>query len=205
MRTAIDETGRTYGEWTVIKRVKGGGGNARWLCQCSCGRQGIVSGTTLRMGTSRSCGKCGLAKIKPGMRIGNFEVIDSTPVRTKGRIAYRVRCKCGREMYKSVNDMKAVRACRECRREEWIIDETGNRYGSLLVLGRCEKPEYVASNCRTWWLCRCDCGNTTKATGAQLRLGQRKSCGCGRRGRNGWIREDDKGGGREFLKYPQAQ
>ena len=170
MRTAIDETGNIYGEWTVIKRVKGGG-NARWLCQCSCGRQGIVTGTTLRNGTSRSCGKCGLSRIKTGMQIGSFEVLDNTPQYVNSRIVYKVRCKCGREMYKSVTDMRVTGACRACRREAMIIDETGNRYGSLVVLGRCDRPEFMASNCRTWWLCRCDCGNTTKATGAQLRLG----------------------------------
>ena len=179
MRPAIDETGNVYGEWTVLRRAEGGT-NAKWVCRCSCGRQGLVAGSTLRTGKSRSCGKCNLYKVKPGMQFGNWTILDGEPVKQGNNILYHVRCKCGRDKYMRTSDMLKVGSCRECKRESMIIDETGHRYGKLVVLGRCEKPEFTAVECKTWWLCRCDCGNEVKATGAQLRKGQRVSCGCAR-------------------------
>lgn len=56
-----------------------------------------------------------------------------------------------------------------------LIDEIGNRYGALVVVARAGSTvSYKAQ-----WLCQCDCGNTTVAVGNNLRMGHRKSCGCG--------------------------
>lgn len=52
-------------------------------------------------------------------------------------------------------------------------DETGKRYGSLLVLERAENDNLN----RAQWKCQCDCGATTVVLGYKLRQGQ-KSCGC---------------------------
>lgn len=57
---------------------------------------------------------------------------------------------------------------------EFLKDETGNRYGRLVVIKRvCNSKSRSAK-----WLCRCDCGNETTPNGFQLRNGQTKSCGC---------------------------
>ena len=51
---------------------------------------------------------------------------------------------------------------------------TGQRFGSLFVLGKTEpQPDGVAR-----WHCRCDCGNECIVRGASLRRGQRTDCGC---------------------------
>ncbi len=49
--------GQKFGKWTVV----GHAGVARdrhiqWICLCDCGRKKIVSSTSLRFGSSRSCG-----------------------------------------------------------------------------------------------------------------------------------------------------
>jgi len=54
-----------------------------------------------------------------------------------------------------------------------LIDETGNTYGRLTVLGRADNE-----GTRAKWLCECECGNHTSVTGKQLRTGHTKSCGC---------------------------
>lgn len=59
------------------------------------------------------------------------------------------------------------------------IDETGNRYGRLMVLG------YVGSRgtakaTRARWRCRCQCGTEVTVNGLDLRSGNSKSCGCWR-------------------------
>lgn len=49
--------GLSFGRLTVLKRAENGsGGNARWLCRCTCGGSTISVGTLLRSGRSASCG-----------------------------------------------------------------------------------------------------------------------------------------------------
>lgn len=53
------------------------------------------------------------------------------------------------------------------------IDLTGQRFGRLVVI------EYShVSNRNKYWKCQCDCGNTSIVSGALLRNGHTKSCGC---------------------------
>ena len=52
-------------------------------------------------------------------------------------------------------------------------DLTGKRFGKLTVLKKSDK-----SNRRLYWVCQCDCGNTTIVKGDVLRQGLQKSCGC---------------------------
>lgn len=54
-----------------------------------------------------------------------------------------------------------------------IIDETGNRYGRLTVLGPGPKCRQGRS-----WLVRCECGSEKAVMGGSLRSGTTKSCGC---------------------------
>lgn len=54
-----------------------------------------------------------------------------------------------------------------------LKDETGKRYGRLLVLERAG----TKNGCATW-LCQCDCGNKTIVYGSTLRSGETTSCGC---------------------------
>lgn len=56
-----------------------------------------------------------------------------------------------------------------------VKDETGNRYGRLLVLKRVENHPTRGD---AQWLCKCDCGNEKIIRGVQLRSGKSKSCGC---------------------------
>lgn len=52
-----DLTGKTFGRLTVIERAgSGAGGQAMWLCQCSCNKQTVVRGQHLRNGNTKSCG-----------------------------------------------------------------------------------------------------------------------------------------------------
>lgn len=46
----------------------------------------------------------------------------------------------------------------------------------LVILSRTTGPRRG-----TWWLCRCDCGNTKAVTGSALKLGRTVSCDCRRR------------------------
>jgi hypothetical protein len=63
-----------------------------------------------------------------------------------------------------------------------IIEMAGRRFGRLLVLA----PAgcwYEGRARRAAWRCVCDCGNTITTTGARLREGTTRSCGCWQRER----------------------
>jgi hypothetical protein len=61
-----------------------------------------------------------------------------------------------------------------------IKDETGKRYGRLLV----ESRDASMYRGRAAWLCRCDCGVEIRVGGESLRSGNTTSCGCYQRERN---------------------
>ena len=53
-------------------------------------------------------------------------------------------------------------------------DETGKRYGNLVVVGL----DHIDKKHNAKFLCQCDCGCTTVVKGCNLRSGKTKSCGC---------------------------
>jgi len=57
-----------------------------------------------------------------------------------------------------------------------LINEIGNKYSRLTVVGRAANQDTTAV-----WHCFCDCGNKTEVTGKKLRMGLVKSCGCYRK------------------------
>jgi hypothetical protein len=59
-----------------------------------------------------------------------------------------------------------------------IKNEVGNRYGKLVVLKRDEDFSNPKKRKNAYWICQCDCGNTTSVIGTKLRNGETKSCGC---------------------------
>ena len=56
-----------------------------------------------------------------------------------------------------------------------FIDEKGNRYGKLVVLGRAGKEH---GRDQVYWHCRCDCGSKVVVGSRSLRNGRTRSCGC---------------------------
>lgn len=54
-----------------------------------------------------------------------------------------------------------------------IKDLTGQRFGRYTVIGFAGVKNKTA-----YWKCRCDCGNERVVSGAELRRGKSKSCGC---------------------------
>lgn len=57
-----------------------------------------------------------------------------------------------------------------------FIDITGKKFGRLTALYRLHNV-----NCKTKWLCICECGNLKEITTNSLQGGKTKSCGCYRK------------------------
>jgi hypothetical protein len=62
------------------------------------------------------------------------------------------------------------------------IDETGNRYGRLIVISKAETLK-KGNKTLAQWNCICDCGQERIALGHVLRSGKLLSCGCLKRER----------------------
>ncbi len=62
--------GEKYGRLTVKSRAENDKhGKTRWLCECSCGKQTVVTGTALRTGNTSSCGCLWEERDKTKMKI----------------------------------------------------------------------------------------------------------------------------------------
>ena len=70
----IDLEGQQFGKWTVLGRDSGGdraSKAAHWSVECECGRKGVVLGSDLRSGHSKSCESCGSTKYDYKMDLSN--------------------------------------------------------------------------------------------------------------------------------------
>ena len=56
-------------------------------------------------------------------------------------------------------------------------DLSGQRFGDLTVIKRCEDYVSIKGVHRTQWLCMCNCGRKTKIIGRDIKNGKTKSCG----------------------------
>lgn len=117
-----NEVGNTYNYWTVIARAENDTqSRAQWLCRCKCGNEGIVKGSSLRNGKSKSCGcyqKQRTSEVTTknlvGQTIGNFTVLESI-MGEKGKARHKWRCRCNLcgndEVYISTDNIKQQESC----------------------------------------------------------------------------------------------
>lgn len=70
------QIGHCYGHWVIVGEAQKMGSDMRYLCQCRCGTEKLVSAITLRNGSSTSCG-C-MRKEKPP-KISDFELQPTPP------------------------------------------------------------------------------------------------------------------------------
>lgn len=120
-----DITGMRFGYVIVIKETdpivrNNGNIERRWLCRCDCGNQVIINRSTLKEGTSTSCGcKTKPIEIKPGDRFNKLLILKQVEnVREKTghkRRAFLCRCDCGNIVIIKGHDFNKNRiSCGHC-------------------------------------------------------------------------------------------
>lgn len=181
MPKAIDLTGQKFGKLTVIEKDKpyytsGGHKQVKWLCKCECGNVVSVTSANLRSGNTTSCG-CNKCPDIKGMRFGKLIVISSPKM--KGKYKYcTCKCDCGNTVDVRMHLLTGgyTKSCGCLRKiSKNFIDLSGHRFGKLTVIER-----IGTKNNSPYWKCKCDCGNYTNATSANLKSGNVISCGCQR-------------------------
>lgn len=98
----IDLTNLEFGFWRVLRR---GSGRKLWVCQCRCGVEKEIDGSSLKQGDSNSCG-CNranlrtenIANTKIGKKFGRYQVLAFTRNQKSGvgnRKMWLCLCACG--------------------------------------------------------------------------------------------------------------
>ncbi len=116
------------------------------------------------------------AKDFTGNKFGMLTALER--IKTDKGIVYKCQCDCGNIIeVKSSNLISGNTHSCGCYRKisSRIIDLQGKKFGRLTAIERTAEYGNVSG---VKWVCQCDCGNTTIVSGAKLRSGETKSCGC---------------------------
>lgn len=120
-RNIKDRTGQRFGRLVAVRlEDPQARGTARWVCRCDCGKEKVVSGSSLQQGGVRSCG-CLVkdTRVSPivdrvGQRFGRLVVLRLGVGRVAGGgVRWVCRCDCGNEKVVNGPAMVAgnVRSC----------------------------------------------------------------------------------------------
>lgn len=132
-----------------------------------------------------------------GQRFGRLVVIKQS--KTKGKqTCWDCVCDCGKTKTARSDLLRKgwTQSCgclsSELTRERRLKKIAGQKFGMLTAIKRI--PASKSGDGRTRWLCKCDCGKTTKVVTNQLTTGHTKSCGCRKEKMKGLDHPSWKGG-----------
>lgn len=201
------EFGDVFGRWTVKgyagKRKVGKQNKDYWNCDCECGTNKDVLGEILKNGRSTSCGcltkentiKSAINKrtalVNVGDIYGNWKVLEYSgkdPFNDdyigNNFNTYLCECQCDWKTQKIIFASHLIsgntKSCRRCANTKSLV---GQKFGKLSVLKLdLDKSNEISKNSlrptRTYYICECDCGNTTSVRYDALTSGGTSSCGC---------------------------
>lgn len=114
-----------------------------------------------------------------GQRFGRLVALEIDH-RENYRVYWNCKCDCGKNAVVVASCLLAghTKSCgclaKEKKHTQTAKDHTGERFGKLVAIERF--PRYNGS--RTYYLCKCDCGNEKMVSGSILVSGHVVSCGC---------------------------
>ena len=185
----IDATGMRFGALVALFPVMCNG-RRRWLCQCDCGNELVVSYNSLNSGNTKSCGCVLREKTKErwkqyreennciGQKFGRLTVIEFLRIENEDAI-YLFHCDCGNNVELPLKMVKRgnTNSC-GCLWKEWSdstkSDIIGRRFDKLVVRAYVGIDQHGS----TLFECDCDCGNSTILPRYSLVGNRTHSCGC---------------------------
>lgn len=116
-----------------------------------------------------------------GQRFGKWTVLKRVGKNSQKQPTWLCKCDCGQEaIVDGSNLRKGLSKSCGCSRKNRIPiyeDLTGQKFGKLTVIKLHHIKKYKDAT-NYYWLCECECGNTTVVTRTNLKCGGVKSCGC---------------------------
>ena len=177
MAQFIDLKGKQFGEMTVLEKdVELSQTKKRiyWKCQCSCGR--IKSIRTDGLKNIKTCGEC--KKDLTNQRFGRLVALEKGKKDKASHQYWICKCDCGNIVEVNSDNLRRglTQSCgclhSEVIHQNLFKDLTGQKFGKLIALS------YKIIDSKTYWLCKCECGNQTLVTRNNLINGHTQSCGC---------------------------
>lgn len=137
----IDLTGQKFGKLTVDKyKGKNKHNQSIWLCKCQCGNNKIIVGTSLRNGSTRSCGCLNIGRITHGLS------------KTLTYSSWKCMIKrCQNPNYKRYKDYRGrgITVCDRWLKFENFLEDMGERPGKEYSIDRTNNNSgYFKENCR---------------------------------------------------------
>lgn len=99
---------------------------------------------------------------------------DTSDARKNSKTYWVCKCECGKIASVYGYYLRSGRS-KNCGCKRGVKDEIGNKYNKLTVI---ERDKMKDKGSGAYWICKCECGNTTSVLGGSLRAGEIKSCGC---------------------------
>lgn len=155
-KNKIDMTGRTFGNWKVIRYDGKKKKRSYWWCKCSCGLEKSVDGMELRRGNSTSCGHDKKVDLT-GKTFNEWTVLKSSRIVKEGseRIHFWLcQCSCGK-IREVTHGNLANNSSTNCGHINETIPEIslGDKFNDWEIVG-----ESIRKNRSKYFLCRCSCG-----------------------------------------------
>ena len=123
-----------------------------------------------------------------GMRFGRLVVLyridldgddAENNIERYGKTVWKCKCDCGNEVEVSRKTLQGGKKSCGCLVFERMVSRTiGKRFGRLVVVDYAYTKRYGKGSSKTYWLCKCDCGNEKVASLSSMQCGYVNSCGC---------------------------
>ena len=98
-RKIAELSGQKIDTVTVIEETNIGWGlSLQWICECDCGKIGLVSTRDLIQENPKHLCNCWRISDMTGQRFGRLVVIGRTAKRWQGNVVWKCRCDCGKEV-----------------------------------------------------------------------------------------------------------
>lgn len=168
----IDMTGQKFGKWTVLERFPSEKKTAHWRVQCECGNESVITGTSLRHGSTTQCKECSYSSRAIDLtdrKFGKWTVLKRVSS-DKPRTHWLCQCECGNESILTGGNLRSGNSnqCKNC--STGFKDLTGQKIGKWTVLKHISHPSHPK------WLCRCECGTESVVLSFTLKNGRSKGC-----------------------------
>lgn len=145
MGQIIDLVGKKFCRWTVLRMGVKVGKHFSWECICECGTERLVSGPSLRNGTSTSCG-CRRAEVSKQ----TFKTHGMANTRlNKVWSGMKARCSNPKHIAYSVYGARGITVCDRWQLFENFFADMSSTYKPGLTLDRIDNEKgYSFENCR---------------------------------------------------------